>query len=98
MTYKHGIKILGHCNYEDVLKLQGLMKGMKIKGSTSKPLQSCKVRTLGKFRQTRKKEPDRKATKPLQLVHSDLAGPMSTPSIEGHRYAQSFTDDYSGTM
>ena len=34
----------------------------------------------------------------IELVHTDLAGPMRTPSIEGHRYAQSFTDDYSGTM
>lgn len=44
------------------------------------------------------REPDSKAKKPLELVHTDLAGPMRTPSIEGHRYAQSFIDDYSGTI
>src|SRR4029434_1046951 len=91
-------EILGHCNYEDVKRLQGVVKGMEIKGGAVGLDQSCDVCTQGKFTQTRNREPDRKAKKPLELVHTDLAGPMRTPSIEGHRYAQSFTDDYSGTM
>ena len=91
-------EIMGHCNYEDVQKLQGVVKGMVIKGSVVRPTQMCEVCTKGKFTQSRNREPDRKATKPLQLIHTDLAGPMRTSSIEGHRYAQSFTDDYSGTM
>ena len=91
-------EILGHCNYEDVKRLQGVVKGMEIKGGAVGLDQSCDVCTQGKFTQTRNREPDRKAKKPLEQVHTDLAGPMRTPSIEGHRYAQSFTDDYSGTM
>ena len=91
-------EILGHCNYDDVQKLQGVVKGMGIKGSVSKPVQLCEVCTKGKFTQTRNREPDRRAKKPLELVHTDLAGPMQTTSLEGYRYAQSFTDDYSGTM
>ena len=91
-------EILGHCNYDDVQKLQGVVKGMEIKGGVGKPAQLCEVCTHGKFTQTRNREPDRKAKKPLELVHTDLAGPMQTQSIEGHKYAQSFTDDYSGTM
>ena len=90
-------EILGHCNYDDVQKLQGVVKGMEIKGNAVKPA-FCQVCTEGKFTQTRNREPDSKAKKPLELVHTDLAGPMRTPSIEGHRYAQSFTDDYSGTI
>lgn len=91
-------EILGHCNYDDVQKLQGVVSGMSIKGSAVKPAQLCEVCTKGKFTQTRNKEPDRRAKKPLELVHTDLAGPMQTSSLEGYRYAQSFTDDYSGTM
>lgn len=34
----------------------------------------------------------------LELVHTDLAGPMRTVSIDGYRYVQSFTDDYSGAI
>lgn len=91
-------EILGHCNYEDVQKLLGVVKGMEITGSAVRPVQLCEICTKGKFTQTRNREPDRKATEPLQLVHTDLAGPMRTPSLEGHKYAQSFTDDYSGAI
>ena len=31
-------------------------------------------------------------------MHTYFAGPMRTPSIDGHKYTQSFTDDYSGTI
>lgn len=91
-------EILGHCNYEDVQKLPDVVRGMEIKGSATRPAQLCEICTKGKFTQTRNREPDRKATEPLQLVHTDLAGPMRTPSIEGHKYAMSFTDDYSGAI
>ncbi|KAL1263578.1 hypothetical protein QQF64_006317 [Cirrhinus molitorella] len=91
-------EILGHCNYEDVQKLQCVVRGMEIKGGMVRQNQLCEVCTKGKFTQTRSREPDRKAEKPLELIHTDLAGPMPTQSKEGYRYAQSFTDDYSGTM
>ena len=74
------------------------MKGMEIKGSAVRPNQVCEVCTQGKFTQTRNREPDTKAKKPLELIHTDLAGPMPTTSIEGHKYAQFFTDDYSGII
>ncbi|KAF3688288.1 Copia protein Gag-int-pol protein Copia VLP protein Copia protease [Channa argus] len=90
-------EILGHCNYDDTQKLQGVVRGMGMKGHT-KPDKLCEVCTQGKFSQTRNREPDIKAKKPLELVHTDLAGPMPTPTVEGYRYAQSFTDDYSGTI
>lgn len=91
-------EILGHCNYDDIQKLQGVVKGMGRKGSVVRPAQLCEVCTKGKFTQTRGREPSSKAKKPLDLVHTDLAGPMQTTSLEGYRYAQSFTDDYSGIM
>lgn len=59
---------------------------MEIKGSAAMPAQLCEICTKGKFTQTRNREPDRKATVPLQLVHTDLAGPRRTPSLEGHKY------------
>lgn len=68
------------------------------KGKCSQTSTISKVCTKGKFTQTRGREPSSKAKKPLDLVHTDLAGPMQTTSLEGYRYAQSFTDDYSGIM
>ena len=40
---------------------------------------------------------DEKATKPLDLVHSDLAGPMNPCSLEGSKYTIIFAD-FSGAM
>jgi transposase InsO family protein len=37
----------------------------------------------------------RRATKILELVHSDISGPMRTPTPEGHRFAINFVDDAS---
>ena len=37
----------------------------------------------------------RQAGKPLELVHSDLCGPMPEPSLGGNRFFISFIDDYS---
>ena len=36
-----------------------------------------------------------RSTRRLQLVHSDVCGPMQTESIGGHKYFVSFIDDYS---
>lgn len=91
-------EILGHCNYEDVLRLQNVVSGMQIKGKTDRPDQECEVCIQGKFVQTRNRDPDSRAEAPLQMVHTDLAGPVATESIDGYKYVQSLTDDYSNAM
>ena len=48
--------------------------------------------------QYRNREPDRRATSLLQLVHGDLAGPITLESKDGHKYAMVFVDDYSGAL
>lgn len=89
--------ILGHCNYDDVQRLQSVVEGMKINGTTNKP-PHCDVCTQGKFVQTRNRDPDVRATKPLEPVHTDLAGPIQPDSKEGYNYALSFTDDFSSAV
>jgi len=91
-------EILGHCNYDDILKLQNVVEGMKIRGKTDRPDQECEVCIQGKFAQTRNRNPDRRAKAPLQMVHTDLAGPVATESIDGYKYVQSFIDDYSSAV
>ena len=90
-------EVLGHCNYDDIQKLQSVVNGMKIKGPTNKP-PHCEVCTLGKLYQSRNRNPDARAKMPLELVHTDLAGPIHPESRDGHRYALSFTDDFSSTV
>lgn len=91
-------EILGHCNYEDVIRLQNVVNGMQIKGKAIKPDQECEVCIQGKFVQTQNRDPDTRAKAPLQMVHTDLAGPVPNESIDGYKYVQSFTDDYSNAV
>ena len=88
-------EILGHCNVDDVLKLPEVVEGMKITGNTKL---DCSVCTEGKFTNSRNKKLDAKAKAPLELVHTDLAGPIDPTGQDGHRYAISFTDDFSGAV
>ena len=88
-------EILGHCNIDDVLKLPDVVVGMKITGETKV---DCNVCTEGKFTNSRSRKADAKASMPLELVHTDLAGPIEPISQDGHKYAISFTDDFSGAV
>jgi hypothetical protein len=88
-------EILGHCNISDVLKLENVVDGMKI---TSKVNFDCDICTLGKMTQSRNRAPDARASAPLELVHTDLASPVTPVARDGFRYAISFIDDYSGVI
>jgi hypothetical protein len=59
-------------------------------------IEECKTCIKGKFTETRSREPREKSKRPLQKVHSDLAGPVSPIGAFGYRYVALFTDDYSG--
>jgi hypothetical protein len=84
---------LGHCNAADVIKLEKVVKGMKI---TDKSVFSCSPCIEGKMAQTISREPDERGTKPFEFVHCDLEGPMHHVSTEGFKYVLLFVDDYSG--
>lgn len=78
-------EILGHCNHDDVQKLTKVVDGMTVKGKIEKPVQPCDVC-------------QRSAKEVLSLVHTDLAGPIDPISKDGHRFALSFTDDFSSAV
>jgi hypothetical protein len=77
-------EILGHCNYDDVQKLQNVVDGMTIKGKTDMSALHCEVCTQGKFPQNRNREADVRAKAPLELVHTDVAGPIDPESRDGY--------------
>ncbi|XP_074649045.1 uncharacterized protein LOC141904358 [Tubulanus polymorphus] len=58
-------RILGHCNVQDILKLQTAVTGMKISGSGKDV--TCKDCILGKMTQNRSREPDERAKAPFQI-------------------------------
>ena len=65
---------------------------------TADDVVECKICTQGKMTQNRSRVPDGKATALLELVHSDLAGPMNPVAKDGFKYSLSFVDDYSGVI
>lgn len=56
----------------------------------------CQGCALGKnHRESFPKESKWRAKEPLELIHSDVCGPMQTPSLSGNIYFITFIDDYS---
>ena len=86
-------KILGHCNNDDVIRLESVVDGMKL---SDKCKLNCSECIRSKMPQFRNREPDRRALKPLDLVHCDLAGPIKPAAKDGFLYAMCLVDDYSG--
>jgi len=50
---------------------------------------------MGKMTQSFSRHSDVRATKPLELVHCDLCGPIQPVAKDGFKYAISFVDDFS---
>jgi transposase InsO family protein len=87
-------KRLGHLNVKSVKALEGMVGGMQVKKATCDL--ACEACIEGK--QARKPFPNdgaTRATKVLEIVHSDVCGPMKTTSMGGARYFLTFIDDFS---
>lgn len=86
-------KRLGHYHHQGLLQMKS--KGM----ANDLPelddyIPNCKACQFGK--QSRRPFPKAtwRATKKLQLVHTDIAGPQRTPSLNGSLYYVVFIDDF----
>jgi transposase InsO family protein len=55
----------------------------------------CKGFALGKYTKTAFPSSDNRATSILDLIHSDVCGPMSSASLSGCLYYVIFIDDFS---
>ena len=84
---------LGHCNTQDIINLQKITPEMII---SDKKHFECNYCIEAKMTNKINRTPDEKASKPLELVHTDLCGPINPISLQGCRYAIVFVDDYSG--
>ena len=91
-TLKEWHIILGHCNRNDILKMEQNCAGMQI---SDKSDFDCEVCTLGKMTDVHSRLPDKSAKENLDLVHTDLAGPIDPPDINGMIYSMLCTDAYS---
>ena len=58
--------------------------------------QNCEGSTLGKqHRNSFLKKNQHKSSEPLEIIHSNVCGPMSVNSVGCSRYFVTFIDDYS---
>ena len=94
-SLKEWHSILGHCNVPDILNLEKSNMGIKLKDKNEF---QCKTCLEGKMSQSINHNLDAKAENCLDLVHSDLNGPIHPLSPQGSKYVINFVDDYSGLI
>jgi hypothetical protein len=85
----------GHLNYHSLQQLcnQQMVTGLPLVSCIDGVCAGC---VLGKHhRDSFEKHASWHASGPLQLVHSDLCGPLSSPSFFGCNYFLTFIDDFS---
>lgn len=88
-------KRLGHLNYDSMRRMRdGAVTGIDFE-SGAIGLFNCEVCAEGKQHRLPFEESHSTTEDVLELVHSDVAGPMETVSIGGARYMLTFIDDYS---
>ena len=86
---------LGHCNVADLKKLPRLVEGMTISDFSDFECETC---IRGKMTNPVSKTPRERATNILDLVHTDVVGPITPMSKEKFRYSINFVDDSSGLV
>ena len=85
----------GHINYEYVNELSQKKMVVGMNCSKEDTSQQCEACAKAKMHRVPVPKASRnRSSRPLQLVHSDVCGPMNMNSIGGSKYILSFTDDY----
>ena len=83
---------MGHLGEENVKKLARMVDGMAIKARTEVGV--CEACLEGKQHRQPSHQPATRATEPLELIHSDLCGPIDPTTYGRTNYYLLFTDDY----
>jgi len=86
-------KKMGHLNYRDLAKCirTGAIRGINIRIPDKTTL--CEVCTHGKMTRTPFPKKSSRSTDTLEIVHSDICGPMRSESIGKSKYFITFIDD-----
>lgn len=86
---------LGHINYQNLCKMRdGAVRGIEFDGDESQ-VKYCDVCAMGKQSRLPFKKSKSESKQLLELIHSDIVGPMETLSIGKARYLLTFIDDHS---
>src|SRR5205814_1311174 len=85
-------KRMGHLGEDNVRRLAKMVEGMKIKSRTTVGV--CEPCLEGKQTRQPSHKPATRASEPLELVHSDLCGPIDPTTYGGTNYYVLLTDDF----
>ena len=83
---------LGHINPN---RIHVLVKSGILTSLDFEPIPVCESCLEGKMTKRPFKAKGYRATKPLELVHTDVCGPINVQARGGYEYFVTFTDDYS---
>ena len=83
---------LGHIGVKHMKKLyvDGLLESLDYES-----FDACKTCLMGKMTKTLLSGTRERATNLLEIIHTDVCGPMSVEARGGYRYFLTFTDDLS---
>lgn len=86
---------LGHINYQSLCKMRdGAVRGIEFNDDSSE-IERCETCAMGKQCRQPFTKSEYESKNILDLIHSDLVGPMETLSIGKSRYILTFIDDHS---
>lgn len=86
---------LGHMNFQSMKKMRdGAVDGIKFSDDDAE-IRKCETCAKGKQTRLSFKSSVSETSKILEIIHSDLMGPMETRSISHARYILTFVDDFS---
>lgn len=85
---------LGHLNQSCMEKLKEVSTGVDFNCVDPNKCEECLLGKQTSKPGSRKRRKGQRATQKLQLVHSDLCGPMKVPTWNGARYLMMLTDDF----
>ena len=88
-------KRYGHLSMQNMQKLKrdGLVSGLDFPSKLS-PGFVCSACAYGKSKQAKFPSGSIKTSQPLQLIHSDVCGPIQNVSLGGCKYFVTFIDDF----
>lgn len=88
-------KKFGHLNEMDLKRLMSneQVKGINVRGSCK--MKTCEICMKGKFTRLPFKKENNRKSEILEIIHTDICGPIKVKSNGGSQYFITFTDDYS---
>lgn len=88
-------KRLGHLSFSGIEKVMKneIVEGINHCLPRDKSLEVCESCLAGRQSSKRFEQDLPRSSRPLEIIHSDVCGPMEVKTYNGYRYFLKFTDD-----